>query len=104
MQDGGWSILRELRGLIYHKGHRPHPSDSPMPRFVGPYCVLSSELSFVLEDSEGVCGYVLGVLDSQRFYERIKKEWLPLMCSKYPPAGSKAMNRTEQVCLISVVV
>ena len=82
-----------------------YPSNPELPgdRFVGPYCTLSSELSFVLEDSEGVCGYVLGVLDSQKFYERLKKEWLPLVHSKYPPESCKTMNRTEQDMLKQVM-
>ncbi len=53
-------------------------------RFVGPYTTLSSDLSFVLEDTEGVCGYVLGALDSEKFYERVRKEWLPVVSRKYP--------------------
>ena len=41
-------------------------------------------MSFVLEDSEGVCGYVLGALDSEKFYDRFRKEWLPVLIGKYP--------------------
>ena len=55
-----------------------------MCRFVGPYTTLSPELSFVVEDSEGVCGYVLAVLDSQSFYQKFKQEWLPTVIDKYP--------------------
>ena len=68
-----------------------------MCRFVGPYCMLSPDLSFVLEDSEGVCGYVVGVLDSQKFYEQLIREWLPSLSSKYSSEGCKLMNGTEQV-------
>lgn len=55
-----------------------------MCRFVGPYTTLSPELSFVVEDSEGVCGYILAVLDSQSFYQQFKQEWLPTVIDKYP--------------------
>ena len=65
-----------------------------MFRFVGPYTSLSPELSFVVEDSEGVCGYVLAVLDSEAFYQQFKKEWLPTVIGNYPaplpkPKGEK---------------
>lgn len=59
--------------------------------------MLSPDLSFVLEDSEGVCGYVVGVLDSQKFYEQLIREWLPSLSSKYSSEGCKLMNGTEQV-------
>lgn len=72
-------------------------------RLVGPYCALSSELAFVLEDSQGVCGYVLGVLDSERFYEQLKREWLPLLHSKYQPESCKTMSTTEQDALKQVM-
>ena len=51
---------------------------------MGPYTTLSPELSFVVEDSEGVCGYVLAVLDSKSFYEQFKCEWLPSIVDNYP--------------------
>ena len=51
----------------------------------------------MLEDSEGMCGYVMGVLDSQGFYEQHKRVWLPSLSCKYP-SQSKCMNKTEQVC------
>lgn len=55
-----------------------------MFRFVGPYTVLSPDLSFVVEDSDGVCGYILASLDSQSFYQHFKQEWLPTVIDKYP--------------------
>jgi protein O-GlcNAcase/histone acetyltransferase len=54
-------------------------------RFVGPYTLLSPDLSFVLEDAAGVCGYVLAALDSRAFQERYRSEWLPRLGGKYPP-------------------
>ena len=53
-------------------------------RYVGPYLALSSELAFVLEDNNGVCGYVLAVLDSAQFYNKYRSVWLPQMINKYP--------------------
>ncbi len=45
--------------------------------FVGPYLHLEPELAFVLEAADGVCGYVLGALDSSRFYRAYLDQWLP---------------------------
>jgi protein O-GlcNAcase/histone acetyltransferase len=58
-------------------------------RFVGPYTFLCPDLSFVLEDSEGVCGYVLAARDSETFYSQFTSEWLPQLEGKYPspPSG-----------------
>jgi len=37
-----------------------------------------------LEDSEGVCGYVLGALDSKEFYDKFVNIWCPAMRKLYP--------------------
>jgi hypothetical protein len=53
-------------------------------RYVGPYLSLSQDFAFIVEDEEGVCGYVLGALDSRTFYSQYTKEWVPTVKSKYP--------------------
>ncbi len=59
--------------------------------YVGPYLRFEPELSFLLEDSQGVCGYVLGALDSERFYQRYQEEWLPELWRNYrEPVGDPA--------------
>ena len=59
--------------------------------YVGPYIVYEPDLAFVLEDKEGVCGYVLGALDSARFYKRYLEEWVPKMQADHPePTGDPA--------------
>ena len=70
-------------------------------RFVGPYTTLSPELSFVLEDDDGVCGYVLAALDSKVFYQQFEKEWAPEVAPKYsvPHVGIKELT-PEEVCLL----
>lgn len=56
--------------------------------YAAPYLHLAPELAFVLEDEEGVCGYVLGALDSRAFYRAYTKEWLPRWRERYPrPSG-----------------
>jgi ribosomal protein S18 acetylase RimI-like enzyme len=59
--------------------------------YVGPYLAFEPELSLVLEDEEGVCGYALGALDSRTFYGRYEAEWRPGLCARFPePRGNSA--------------
>lgn len=67
--------------------------------FVGPYMDLEPELSLVVEDEQGVCGYCLAALDSRVFYERYERAWRPALCQQFPqPTGDPATwTRAEQV-------
>jgi ribosomal protein S18 acetylase RimI-like enzyme len=59
--------------------------------FVGPYLAFQPELSLVVEDRQGVCGYCLAALDSRAFYARYEREWRPKLCEQFPlPAGEPA--------------
>lgn len=59
--------------------------------YVGPYLQLEPELAFVLEDAQGVCGYVLGALDSRKFYRAFAEQWLPPLRRQQPePTGDPA--------------
>ena len=51
--------------------------------FARPYVSLEPELAFVVEDAEGVGGYILGVADTRRFVERFRREWLPRIEAAY---------------------
>ncbi|EAR51055.1 hypothetical protein OG2516_04134 [Oceanicola granulosus HTCC2516] len=42
-----------------------------------PYQVGAPDFAFVLEDAEGVCGYLLGAPDTLSFQHFLEKEWLP---------------------------
>lgn len=56
--------------------------------FVGPYLAFEPELSLMLEDDEGICGYALGARDSRVFFARYEKEWRPQLCAQFAaPAG-----------------
>ncbi len=52
--------------------------------FVGPYLAFEPELSLILEDPAGICGYALGAFDSKAFYARYEKEWRPRLCAQFP--------------------
>ena len=42
-----------------------------------PYQVLEPDLAFVVEGPGGVCGYLLGALDTAAFNARLAAEWYP---------------------------
>lgn len=67
--------------------------------FVGPYLAYEPELSLVLEDDQGVCGYALAALDSRAFYARYDHEWRRKLCEQFPlPPGDPATwTRAETV-------
>ena len=56
--------------------------------FVGPYLAFEPELSLVVEDEHGLCGYCLAALDSHAFYAQYDRQWRPRLCQQFPlPAG-----------------
>jgi len=67
--------------------------------FVGPYLAFEPELSFVLEDDEGICGYALGAFDSRSFYARYEAEWRLELCAQFAePKGDRSQwTRTQHV-------
>jgi ribosomal protein S18 acetylase RimI-like enzyme len=67
--------------------------------YVGPYLAFEPELSVVLEDDQGICGYALAALDSRGFYARYEAEWRPSLCARFPvPEGDPSLwTRAEHV-------
>ncbi len=61
--------------------------------WVGPYLRLFPEFALVVEDEDGVGGYVVGAADTDRFDERAEREWYPPLRRRYPrghfPAGTR---------------
>ena len=53
--------------------------------YAAPYALFEPERAFVLEDDEGVGGYVLGALDTTAFDARLEAEWWPALRVRYPP-------------------
>jgi ribosomal protein S18 acetylase RimI-like enzyme len=59
------------------------------PKIVGhvyaaPHAVVSPETAFVVEDGEGVGGYIVGPADTLAFEERLETEWWPRLRAIYP--------------------
>lgn len=67
--------------------------------YVGGYLTLEPELSLVLEDQAGVCGYALAALDTKAFHRRYVDDWLPPLRQNRPaPAGpATTWSRDEQL-------
>ncbi|MDA0751895.1 MAG: GNAT family N-acetyltransferase [Verrucomicrobia bacterium] len=67
--------------------------------FVGPYLAFEPELSLMLEDDQGVCGYAFASFDSKQFYDRYEREWRPKLCAKFPnPDGDpKTWTHSQEV-------
>lgn len=67
--------------------------------FVAPYLRFEPELSFILEDAQGICGYALGALDSKSFYWRYETEHRRGLCARFPaPTGDPSgWTRVQQV-------
>lgn len=52
-----------------------------------PYQIFAHEHAFVIDGPLGVCGYVLGAVDSTDFYARLNAEWFPRLAEKLPDPG-----------------
>jgi ribosomal protein S18 acetylase RimI-like enzyme len=52
--------------------------------YVGPYLEFEPKLAFVVTDSAGVAGYVLGARDSLAFEAECERSWWPPLRQRYP--------------------
>ncbi len=67
--------------------------------YAGPYGVLEPESAFVLEDEDGVGGYILGALDTHPFEKRLETDWWPKLRAAYqdPGATSRGLTPDERM-------
>ena len=67
--------------------------------YVGPYMEFEPQSVFILEDDQGPCGYIMGVLDSQTYYQWMHSEWLPKIRVDYkkPTGDPNTWNETEKI-------
>ena len=68
-------------------------------RYAAPYAVREPELTFVLEDDAGVCGYVLGAFDTKMFDGWLERRWFPPLRERYsrPTGDPKIWTRDERL-------
>jgi ribosomal protein S18 acetylase RimI-like enzyme len=71
--------------------------------YAGPYINLEPESAFMLEDEIGICGYIIGALDTQSFFNKVKSNWLPALQKQYtePSEDSKPWTKDEE-CIHSL--
>eukprot|EP01065_Artemidia_motanka_P045431 TRINITY_DN6681_c4_g1_i1.p1 TRINITY_DN6681_c4_g1~~TRINITY_DN6681_c4_g1_i1.p1 ORF type:complete len:342 (+),score=100.94 TRINITY_DN6681_c4_g1_i1:58-1026(+) len=66
-------------------------------RWVQPYGYGRGTVAFVLEDSEGVCGYVLAAIDSRQFYGWLCNDYAPVALQRFgPPIRAPIDDPTPQ--------
>ncbi|WP_412028790.1 GNAT family N-acetyltransferase [Deinococcus yunweiensis] len=64
--------------------------------YAGPYLSHAPDFAFVLEDDQGVGGYVIGTPDSFTFEDTLEREWWPGLRAQYPdPARIPPDQRTR---------
>ena len=66
--------------------------------YVGPYMEYEPQSVFILNDDSGVCGYILGTMNSNAFYDWMNKDWFPVIRKNYnqPIGESSKWSRTEK--------
>ena len=67
--------------------------------YVGPYMEFEPQSVFILEDDKGPCGYIMGALDSQKYYQWMHNEWMPKIRVAYkkPIGDPDSWNETEKI-------
>jgi ribosomal protein S18 acetylase RimI-like enzyme len=67
--------------------------------YAAPYVHHEPELAFVVEDMQGVAGYILGTLDSLAFYNWLHDEWFGKLREQLPEptAERPKWTRTERL-------
>ena len=67
--------------------------------YAAPYAILSPKSVFVVEDVEGVGGYIVGVPDTRDFETRLEVEWWPALRVLYhdPSAEPRAGWSRDQL-------
>lgn len=52
--------------------------------YAAPYAIHCPDSTFVVEDQDGVAGYVLGPADTHGFEKTLEAEWWPQLRARYP--------------------
>lgn len=67
--------------------------------YAAPYGVISPQTAFVVEDGEGVGGYILGPVDTRAFEAAAEDAWWPQLRARYvdPPVSSQRDWSRDQI-------
>lgn len=66
--------------------------------YSAPYVVLNPEMTIVVEDKQGIAGYIVGAYDTNAYEARLEAEWWPSLRSQYsdPPGDPLAWTADER--------
>ena len=66
--------------------------------YAGPYIEYEPQSVFILNDENGLCGYIMGTMNSNAFYDWMYKDWFPAIRNNYnqPTGEPSKWNRTEK--------
>lgn len=63
--------------------------------YAAPYVHFSPELCFVVQDNEGVAGFIVGTADTEHFAETLEQKWWPELRKIHPdPVGVSPENQS----------
>src|SRR5216110_2156808 len=51
--------------------------------YAAPYALLEPQLALVVEDSDGVAGYVVGATDTTAWEQKLEQAWWPPLRQRY---------------------
>jgi len=52
--------------------------------YLAPYVQYEPEVAFIVTNNKEPCGYIVGTKDSQLFFEKSERDWLPMLRERYP--------------------
>jgi len=51
--------------------------------YAAPYALLEPQLAFVVQDGDGVSGFVVGTIDTVAWERRLERSWWPALRERY---------------------
>ena len=66
--------------------------------YAGPYMEYEPQSVFILNDENGICGYILGTMNSNAFYDWMNRDWFPSIRKNYnqPTGETSKWSRTDK--------
>lgn len=61
--------------------------------YAGPYAIRHPDFATIVEDSDGVAGYILATPDSRAFWDWEETHWWPALRNQYPQRTDDSWNR-----------
>ena len=62
--------------------------------YIAPYALLEPTLTFVVEDRDGVAGFVAGIADTAAWEDRLERDWWPALRKTYADVSDAPSSLT----------